>query len=258
MKIVIIGSGNVAFHLAKALYDAGHEMVQIVSRNTVEGQKLADQTDAQYIDKLEDIAECAEVYIMAISDDAIAEVAADMKDRFGKDQIIAHTAGSVSIDSLDISAVHFGSFYPLQTFNKKRALNYKEIPFCIHGNDEYTRKKLFDLASSISDNVQYISDEQRKQIHLSAVWSCNFVNHMIAQAEEILDHHDIAPDIIYPLIEETMKKAMIKGARNSQTGPAVRGDDKVLQRHSDMLESFPSAQSLYNSISKAIQEKNSK
>lgn len=255
MRISIIGSGNVAYHLAKALYKAGHTILDIIARNEEAGVALAKKCKASYTDSIEAINTQCEVCIICVSDDAISKVAAKLQGLLSKKQIVAHTAGSVSISTLKKTSKYYGSFYPLQTFNKNRKLNYKEIPFCIHANDIYASKKLRKLAKSISEDVRLIDDKERKQIHLSAVWACNFVNHMIAEAEQVLELNHLDPSIIYPLIKETMRKAISQGAKNSQTGPAKRGDQKVIDSHIKMMKKDPKAQQLYAQISEAIQKR---
>ena len=126
---------------------------------------------------------------------------------------------------------------------------------CIHGSDDYTYKKLSKLASTISKDIRRIDDVTRKEIHLSAVFTCNFVTHLIAEAEAILYDADVSKDIIAPLIQETIAKTIAQGASNAQTGPARRGDSKVIQSHLDMLKEKPSTQKLYKQISAAIKKK---
>ena len=255
MNICIIGSGNVAHHISKALYNADHKILQVYSRNLVTAKAIAKRVDSAAISDIQALDTNADLYLIAVSDDAIEKVASLLPFKLDNKQIIAHTAGSISIDTLHNTGSNYGSFYPLQTFSKSRRLSFTKIPMCIHGSTKQVHDTLTTLAQSISSDVRSIDDTNRKQIHLSAVFACNFVNHLIAQADDLLEETDIDRSILFPLIQETIAKAQKHGARQSQTGPAVRGDKKVMNTQERMLEQHPAAQKLYKQISASIKNK---
>ena len=228
MQIVLIGSGNVAFHLAKAFTEAQIPVSQIFGRNTTELQKISEQFSIPFSAKT--LAE-ADLYIISVSDSSIAEVSALIKN---ENALVAHTSGSVSREALS-GNYRKSVFYPLQTFSKSKNLDYSKIPFFIDAENENDEEILKNLASKISKNVMIANDEKRKYIHLTAVFACNFVNHLYARAKEISDSQGIPFDYFLPLIDETTQKIHELEPKLAQTGPAIRNDEKVLKLHESLL-----------------------
>ena len=228
MQIVLIGSGNVAFHLAKAFTEAQIPISQIFGRNTTELQKISEQFSIPF--STETLAD-ADLYIISVSDSSIAEVSALIKN---KNVLVAHTSGSVSREALS-GNYRKSVFYPLQTFSKSKNLDYSKIPFFIDAENENDEEILKNLASKISKNVMIANDEKRKYIHLTAVFACNFVNHLYARAKEISDSQGIPFDYFLPLIDETTQKIHELEPKLAQTGPAIRNDEKVLKLHESLL-----------------------
>ena len=228
MQIVLIGSGNVAFHLAKAFSEAQIPISQIFGRNTTELQKISEQFSIPF--STETLAD-SDLYIISVSDSSIAEVSALIKN---KNVLVAHTSGSVSREALN-GNYRKSVFYPLQTFSKSKNLDYSKIPFFIDAENENDEEILKNLASKISKNVMLANDEKRKYIHLTAVFACNFVNHLYARAKEISDSQGIPFDYFLPLIDETTQKIHELEPKLAQTGPAIRNDEKVLKLHESLL-----------------------
>ena len=228
MQIVLIGSGNVAFHLAKAFTEAQIPISQIFGRNTTELQKISDQFSIPF--STETLAD-ADLYIISVSDSSITEVSSLIKN---KNVLVAHTSGSVSREALS-GNYRKSVFYPLQTFSKSKNLDYSKIPFFIDAENENDEEILKNLASKISKNVMLANDEKRKYIHLTAVFACNFVNHLYARAKEISDSQGIPFDYFLPLIDETTQKIHELEPKLAQTGPAIRNDEKVLKLHESLL-----------------------
>lgn len=255
MKICILGSGNVAHHISKALVNAGHQIVQVYSRNISTSKAVAKRCKAEAISDISKLCDSADIYLLSVSDTAIKNVAKSIPFKLNDSQIIAHTAGSVTITELDSAGKNYGSFYPLQTFSKSRRLLFKNIPMCIFGSNDYTTQKLEQLANTISKDVRSIDDSTRKEIHLSAVLACNFVTHLIAEAEDLLQAANVDSSILSPLLHETIAKTVSLGAMASQTGPARRGDTQVINSHLEMLSSKPDTQKLYKQLSAAIKKK---
>ena len=228
MQIVLIGSGNVAFHLAKAFTEAQIPISQIFGRNTTELQKISEQFSIPF--STETLAD-ADLYIISVSDSSITEVSSLIKN---KNVLVAHTSGSVSREALN-GNYRKSVFYPLQTFSKSKNLDYSKIPFFIDAENENDEEILKNLASKISKNVMLANDEKRKYIHLTAVFACNFVNHLFARAKEISDSQGIPFDYFLPLIDETTQKIHELEPKLAQTGPAIRNDEKVLKLHESLL-----------------------
>ncbi len=249
IKISIIGSGNLATQLGLALHKEGYLISQVYSRSQKSAALLSKKLKAEAISNLKKLSTDSTIYIIAIKDDAIESVAKQLK---LKEKIVVHTSGSVSMKVLQKSSKNYGVFYPLQTFSKERQSNFKTIPICIEANNKKTSTTLEYFAKSISGNVKRVNSEQRKKIHLAAVFACNFSNHMYAIAEQLLGKDKLSLDLLKPLIEETANK--IKNARPSkvQTGPASRNDKKTMDAHLKELSKEKDLQKLYKLISKSI------
>ena len=249
MKIIILGAGNVATHLALALHHAGHEIVQIYSRTESSAKALASQINAQFTNEIEKIQNEAELYIYAVSDSALADLS---ENNFAPDAIHVHTAGSVSMDIFEGKRKHFGVFYPLQTFTKSKPVNFAEIPVFVEGNNNEVVETLSELASTISNQHFELNSEQRMKMHLSAVFCCNFVNYFYSVAYQLVKENDLPFEVLVPLIMETADKIKTLNPTEAQTGPARRNDIPVMEKHLTLLNNHPEWQQLYNQLSKMI------
>ena len=229
MQTVIIGSGNVAYHLAKAFVQNGISIAQIFGRNEKDLNKISEELNIP--NSTNNLVE-SDLYILCVSDNSLE---AFSKLITKKDCLVAHTSGSLPKEVL-IGEYRKSSFYPLQTFSKSKDLDYKKIPFFIETETEKDQKILTDLASKISENVMESTHEKRKYIHLTAVFACNFVNHLFARAKEISDAQEIPFDYFLPLINETVQKISEIEPKSAQTGPAVRNDQRVLELHEQLLK----------------------
>ena len=246
MKIVIIGSGNVAFHLAKAFTQNNIEVSQIFGRNEVELNKISEELNIPYSTK--ELAD-ADLYLISVSDSAVEQVSDLIKT---EKALVAHTSGSLPLEILK-GNYRKASFYPLQTFSKTKNLDYSKIPFFIEAENQIDEKSLFELASLISDHVETSDYEKRKYIHLTAVFACNFVNHLFARAKEISDSQDLDFNYFIPLIDETVEKIHHLEPKSAQTGPAVRGDERVLKLH-EVLITNEEHRKIYNTMNESIQK----
>lgn len=228
MEIVIIGSGNVAYHLAKAFVINKVSVKQIFGRNENVLQEISTELKIPYST---DVLEKADLYILAVSDNSIEAVSKIIKD---KQALVAHTSGSLPKEILN-GEYRKASFYPLQTFSKNKELNYKKIPFFIEAENEEDNLVLMNLAKLVSENVMESTYEKRKYIHLTAVFACNFVNHLFSRAKELSDSQNIPFSYFLPLIDETTQKIHEMEPQFAQTGPAVRNDKRVLSLHEELL-----------------------
>ena len=228
MKIVIIGSGNVAYHLARAFTENKIPVSQIFGRNKSNLQLISEELHLPYsTTQLED----ADLYLLCVSDGSISEVS---KLITKENCLVAHTSGSLPKENL-AGNYRKASFYPLQTFSRSVDLNYNEIPFFIEAENKEDIDLLKNLAGKISLKVMTSTYEKRKYIHLTAVFACNFVNHLFAKAKEISDSQEIPFDYFLPLIKETTDKIRDLEPKSAQTGPAVRNDERVLKLHQELI-----------------------
>jgi len=239
-KIVLIGSGNVATHLGKALVRKGQSVSQVWSRERNHAEDLARQLQnstpfpVEYIDQWEMLDRDADFYLICVLDQAISQVIQSLP--LGLSGIVAHTSGSTDLTVFSHYSGAYGVFYPLQTFSKNKDLiDFKEIPLGLEASSSLVYQKLEGLGRTLSDNVFACNSEQRLALHVSAVFACNFTNHMYALAEDLLEKHHLDVDLIRPLIEETARKALQFSPKQVQTGPAKRGDYNILQKHQAFL-----------------------
>ena len=220
--------------------------MQIFGRNSKELSLISDELKIPF--STETLAN-ADLYIIAVSDGAISEVSKQIRE---KNCLVVHTSGSVSINELT-GNYRKGVLYPLQTFSKSKKLDYSQIPFFIDAEYENDLASLEELALNISERVMSANDEKRKYIHLTAVFACNFVNHLYARAKEISDSQEIPFDYFLPLIDETTQKIHELEPKLVQTGPAVRGDEKILELH-EALISDENQLKIYKTLNESIQK----
>ncbi len=198
-KINIIGAGNVGFHLGKRLYKKGFEVIQVFSRNEERAKYLASKIKANFITDLSKVSTDADLYIIAVSDNAIDEVAQKLKATGIDNQLVVHTSGATPSTILKPYFNHFGVFYPLQTFRIQSKPNFKKLPICVDAPIKSDFKKLKKLAKKICSNVFQINDEERAILHVAAVFANNFSNHLYAIAEDILKRENLSLNLLLPL-----------------------------------------------------------
>ncbi len=237
-KIILIGAGNVAHHLGISLFGAGHQIIQVISKNENNARALAEKVNADFGTDIRKIKK-ADFAIIAVNDDAITSVAFQIKN-----MPFAHTSGSISIEN-------GGVFYPLQTFSKNIPLDLKKVPFCISAKDIDFENTLLEVAKSISNFVYIINKKQRKTLHLAAVFACNFSNQMYYIAEDLLKKSDLDFEMLKPLIVETANKIIKNSPLSAQTGPAQRKDLKTIENQIDLLEDAD-LKSIYKLITNQI------
>lgn len=250
-RIVLIGAGNVATHLGKALQKVGYNVVQVYSRTEASASALGTLLGVEYTISLDAICTDAEMYIVALKDSALQQLLSSIvKNREGA--LFVHTAGSMPMDIWKGYAVRYGVLYPMQTFSKHRDVNFDDVPFFVEANNGDSLEKLKAMALSLSRNVYEMDSEQRKYLHLAAVFACNFTNHMYALCDLLLSERGIPFEVMLPLIDETVRKVHELKPIEAQTGPAVRYDENVINCHLSMLQEHPEMYDLYEKISKSI------
>jgi predicted short-subunit dehydrogenase-like oxidoreductase (DUF2520 family) len=246
LKTVIIGSGNVAQHLAKAIDASGQAtLVQLYARHP---EKLAHLFPGEKITpSLENLAE-ADIYIISVTDDAITEVSSKLP---FDGKLVVHTSGSVALEQLD-GKNRRGVFYPLQTFSKNKDVNFNKVPLCLESENEADYKVLETLANALSQTVYRIGSKQRQALHVAAVFVSNFSNHMYALGEAICRENTIPFGILNPLITETADKLSLLSPTQAQTGPAIRHDQKTIEKHLDFLKD-DNQRNIYKILTQSIQ-----
>ncbi|MER2999099.1 Rossmann-like and DUF2520 domain-containing protein [Pontibacter populi] len=253
MNIAIVGVGNVAWHLAQALQKAGHTITAVYSRNKAHSEGLTTLLpNAVATQSLNFRTIVADVVLIAIPDAALPGIAEQIKVKPGT--IVAHTSGSQSLAVLStITGANYGVFYPLQTFSKNATVDVQQVPVLIEGNTEATIDLLTQLAQTISQKVERVDTDKRKQLHLAAVFACNFTNHLLGISQELLQKADMPTDLLQPLIQETIKKATTHHPYSVQTGPAIRNDQNVIDEHLRLLQHQPNLQAIYQLLTQSIQ-----
>ena len=244
-SISIAGTGNVAFHLGKALVAAGWKIGKVYGRNRLEGLSLARTFNATYVDTVRELDD--DLILLCVKDDAIPLLASEIDP--GK--FVAHTSGSMALSSLD-PIRNKGVLYPLQTFTIDRDTAFSKVPVLIESNSEEHLKLLAVLAGSISEKVVSATSEDRKTVHLSAVYVNNFVNHLALKAKELMDKKGLDWELLQPLLSETILKLEDIGPLQAQTGPARRNDQKTITSHLDQISGRH--KEIYEVLTRSIQE----
>lgn len=251
MRVVVIGSGNVAESLAQAIAEAeGLELVQIFARNEERGRKVAALAHTEWSNS--ELAE-ADLYLISVSDNAVEECAKKL--HTPQNAVIAHTAGCCSIDTL-APHMHRAVFYPFQTFSVGRKVDFTKGYIFLEGATDHALQTVKEVAHLLTSKVEMADSARRAVIHLSGVFACNFANAMYANAAEVLASAGLPFDIVAPVIEETAQKAVeVLNPAATQTGPARRGDTQTLERHRKMLAEEPQKREIYDKISEDICER---
>ena len=250
MRIVLIGAGRLATNLGKALRDAGHDIVAIWSRTAENANSLSRVVGGFATNDANILPTDADVYILSVKDAALAQLIPQVT-KGREEALFLHTAGSMPLSLFEGYAVRYGVFYPMQTFSKERQVCFAEIPVFIEGTDAAIRP----LAESVSQRVYELSTDERKYLHLAAVFACNFANHCYALSAELLERHGLPFDVMLPLIDETARKVHDLHPVDAQTGPAVRYDENVLNMQAQLLADTPLMEEVYRLLSRSIHEK---
>ena len=236
MRITLIGAGRVATQLALALHTQ-HQIVQVYSRNLQHAQRVADKVHTQAINQVEQLNSQTDLVIIAVSDQAIEPIIQSIK-VYLPQCLIVHTSGSTALSIIEHHHKRAGVFYPLQTFSFECEVNWSETPLFVEASQQQDVELLTTLANSLSNNVYQYSSKQRQTLHLAAVFACNFSNYCFDMAQQIVDAEQVDFSLLYPLMLETVDKATHNEPKQMQTGPAMRGDQNILNLHTQLLAAF--------------------
>jgi predicted short-subunit dehydrogenase-like oxidoreductase (DUF2520 family) len=233
MKVVFIGAGNVATHLAIALYRKSFDIIQVYSRTMGSASALAEQVNAIPVTDIASVINDADLYIFSVKDSVLDSAASQLPKNDG---IWIHTAGSVPLDIFSKYTGNYGVIYPFQTFSKGRTVDWPNIPVFIEASNADSLNTLQVIASQLSHKVSELSSDDRKYIHLTGVFACNFTNHIYTLSELFLKKVNLPFDVALPLIDETASKVHSLTPGEAQTGPAIRYDKNVIDKHLEMIE----------------------
>lgn len=252
LAVSFIGAGNLAWHLAPALDNAGFAVREVYSRNPRNAESLVERLyEGEVKSDLDFSSSRSSIFIISVPDDAIGDIAQEIA--LPDEAILVHTSGSQAVSVLGFASTpNLGVFYPLQTFTKNRKVDFSAIPFFIESETGTAEKVLVDMAKSISKNVFKIKPEERQALHVAAVFASNFTNHMLYLAQQIMRENSLSFEWLKPLISEMITKSLSIGPENAQTGPARRGDLETLDRHMEFLNDDESVAELYKIISQDI------
>lgn len=262
MKTVIIGAGNVATHLSRALSAAGFQVCQVFSRTEKSASTLADALGCTWTVHVSEILSAASLYVFSVSDSALEELAREVYGHLmsptscsshvgeGRDALFVHTSGNIPLSVLPFT--HSGVFYPMQTFSRSRAVDFSEVPLFVESRTD--ENLLQDIAHKLSRNVTVLDSGQRARLHLAAVFANNFSNHMYHLCADILRDAGLPFSVMYPLIDETARKVHELSPHDAQTGPAVRYDRNVMNRHLNLIED-ERMREIYKLLSDSIHDK---
>ena len=252
-KIVILGSGNVAHHLATALLNSGFEISQIFGRNEISASKLANDINSKYVCQLNKLEQNADYYYFCMNDIANIEISKNINIK-NQNAILIHTAGSQSINIFSGITKNFGAFYPFQTFTKGVKTDFSKVPICIEASNIETLENLKDIANKLQCKSYNIDEKGRETLHLCGVFAANFINHCVSISEELLKESKINPEIINPLLQQSFYKILTNGATKSQTGPALREDKPTIEKHLNLLKDKKQYSEVYKVLTESIIE----
>lgn len=248
----MVGAGRLATNLALALHESGHQVAAVYSRTIESAQRLACQVGAMATSDIAALPRQADAFIVAVKDDALANVVSQLE-KGREDCCFFHTAGSVPMAIFGSHRLH-GVFYPMQTFSMDKRVDFKKVHIFIEGNSPETLQLAQQLAQTVSPHVHEMTSEQRRQLHLAAVFGCNFANHCFALSARILERQGLPFDVMLPLVDETTAKVHTMHPRDAQTGPAARSDENVMGAQRQMLADEPLLQQIYTLMSESIQQ----
>jgi predicted short-subunit dehydrogenase-like oxidoreductase (DUF2520 family) len=250
MKVVIIGAGNVATVLGRKMLDAGHTIIQVVARNAENADALSVRLHTAAAYHLSAVDPYADLYVIAVSDASIAEVASHLQ---VNDKIVVHTAAAVSKEVLASCSKNYGVLYPLQSL-KKELERLPPVPVIVDGNNLATVNLLKEFSLGWAQSVSVANDEKRLKLHLAAVIANNFTNHLLAVCEQYCKTEQLDFNVLHPLVQETIARIGESSAAAVQTGPAIRNDNGTLEKHRQLLAAQPDLLKIYRFMTESIKD----
>lgn len=252
-KVSLIGSGNLATNLGIKLFDSDIQISAVYSRNIENSRQLASQIGSIPINHIKNLPQESDLYILAVSDEAIKPIAGEINRYHGSRLPLVHTSGTVSLSAVEDYFPLSGVLYFLQSFTRSRRIEFNGIPCFITTNNGEIKENLVEIAKNLTGNVKIINDEKRKILHLAAVFCNNFVNNLYSVSKKIMADEDLPFEDLYPLINETATRiTQGEEPENCQTGPAKRNETIIIREHLKYLEAYPKVRTIYEAITKNI------
>jgi len=253
LRIILIGSGNVGFHLGKKLTSVGIKIEQVFSRKKSKAKRLAKVCNSTFTNSFSEVSKNGDLYILAVPDSAIEKVADNLSKNISPQKLVVHTSGATPSTILKPYFKQYGIFYPLQTFSINREVDFEKIPICVDANLKKNRLLLENLAKRIANNIYQINDKQRAILHVAAVFVNNFSNNLFTIGEQITKEENLPFEILKPLIQESVEKIKNHSPLDMQTGPAIRGDETTIEKHLEYLKKkFPQFVEVYQTMTQSI------
>ncbi len=252
-RIVFIGAGHVAWHLGQQLIDSGLEVAAVWSRQHHRAATLAEALHAQACDQWSELPTDADIYLIAVADQGISDLAKHLAAHLPSSALVMHTSGATPTSSIGNHFRRAGVFYPLQTFSRGREVDFSTVPICIHTLQADDLPRVRQLAERLSQEVHVVDDEQRTRLHLAAVFVNNFTNYLQHIARTLAEEHGLDATMLQPLLRETVAKLDALTPAQAQTGPAIRHDTATIERHLALLAEHPHWQALYAELTREIQ-----
>jgi predicted short-subunit dehydrogenase-like oxidoreductase (DUF2520 family) len=255
MKVGIVGNGNLAYHLAKRLFETKNPLTVLCVRSAEKADEFRPffGNESQVATQTDLSSQNLDLIILAVSDGAIEDVISCYQ--FPAKATVVHNSGAQGINVFERSTIEFfGVIYPLQTFTKEKKINFNDTPIFIESNNETAFRNIETLADRLSNKVSILRSKERRKVHLAAVMACNFSNALYILAENQLNAMGLDFDLIKPLISETTQKALTLGPSKSQTGPASRGDESTIGKHKKLLKKDPETLKIYKQLTRLIQK----
>jgi predicted short-subunit dehydrogenase-like oxidoreductase (DUF2520 family) len=252
MSVVLLGAGNVGWHLGHRLVQQGLNVVQVFSRQQDKAAELADSLGCPGICRLDQLSTTADLYVLAVPDAAIAPLSEELSQRLPSSARVLHCSGATPLEAINRFFTLRGVLYPLQSFSRYREIDFASVPLCIWADTADFQSYLLSLARKLSHKYRLLEDEQRLQLHLAAVWVNNFSNALYGIAEKLVAKNNIPFDWLLPLIAETAAKVQVLSPAQAQTGPAIRGDQQTIDRHLSLLLQHPQWAELYRLLTDEI------
>jgi predicted short-subunit dehydrogenase-like oxidoreductase (DUF2520 family) len=248
-KVVIIGGGNVSYHLIRSITSSGHKLVQIYNRTLSNLSDYSSRIDIT--GQINSISQDADVYIICVKDTAISDLAKGLR---LKDKLVVHTSGNRSMDLLKECSSRYGVFYPIQSFTKNIPINFKKVPIVIEANTAEVCNELDAFSRTISNHVVKLNETDRMKLNAAGVFVNNFTNHLYTLMQDYLNKENIDFSILQPLIQNTVDKLDLGSPAEMQTGPAIRGDDETIESHLALLEDYPDLKEIYERVTEKIRK----
>jgi len=249
MKVVMIGSGNVSWHLCKRMLEQGFELIQVVNLRSGKFHECFQSLGIPLISSAKEIATDADFYFLCVQEDQLSHLELPA---FSPQAILIHTAGSVEMDVLKKYGIHYGCIYPLQTLSIGKEVDFEKVPLLVEASEKATSEKMMTIAHMLSKTVRYCNSVERAELHLAAVLVNNFSNHLYQMADEYLQEKGLPFELLKPLIKETVAKLDALSPLQAQTGPAKREATLIMQKHMQMLSSHPQWAAIYQLLSDSI------